>query len=109
MRKLLAILAAIGALLFNEVSARADFNDGMEAYNRGDYETARQEFEPNAKAGVPRNQIHLGLAYLQDDVDDAHVVQRNKAKAVYWFRKAARQGKAKAQWAARRRSMAGGK
>jgi hypothetical protein len=43
MRRILASLAVVGALLFSAGSAWADFDDGVAAYERGDYATALQE------------------------------------------------------------------
>jgi len=39
MRRILATLAVVGALLFGAGSAWADFDDGLAAYDRGDYAT----------------------------------------------------------------------
>ena len=39
MRRIAATLAVVGALLFSVGSAWADFDDGVAAYERGDYAT----------------------------------------------------------------------
>ena len=51
MRHILATLAVVGALLFSAGSAWADFDDGLAAYQRGDYATALKEFRPLAEQG----------------------------------------------------------
>ena len=56
MRRILATLAVVGALLFSAGSAWADFDDGWAAYERGDYATAFQEFLPYAEQGNAKAQ-----------------------------------------------------
>jgi uncharacterized protein len=51
MRRIAATLAVVGALLFSAGSAWADFDDGLAAAERGDYETAYREFLPLAEQG----------------------------------------------------------
>ena len=51
MRRIAATLAVVGALLFSAGSAWADFDDGLAAPERGDYETAYREFLPLAEQG----------------------------------------------------------
>jgi hypothetical protein len=51
MRRIAATLAVVGALLFSAGSAWADFDDGLAAYQRGDYATALKEFRPLAEQG----------------------------------------------------------
>ena len=51
MRRILATLAVVVALLFSAGSAWADFDDGLAAAERGDYETAYREFLPLAEQG----------------------------------------------------------
>ncbi len=45
--------------------AWADFKAGVEAYERGDYETALTEFRPLAQQGVASVQFGLGFIYHQ--------------------------------------------
>ena len=74
------------------VPAWADFQAGMDAYNRGDYGTAFRVWRPLAEQGDANVQVLLGILYekgqygLQDSV-----------QAVLWFEKAAAQGNANAQ------------
>ena len=72
--------------------ARADFQAGMDAYNRGDFKTALREWQPLADQGDPRAQFSFGLLYENGDG-----VPRDYAKARQWYEKAAAQGDAKAQ------------
>ena len=70
----------------------ADFHAGLEAYQKGDYVTAAQEWRPLADQGDVESQFNLGLLYL-----DGHGVPKSSAEAVTWFRRAAEQGYAPAQ------------
>ncbi len=56
MRRILATLAVVGALLFSAGSAWADLNDCMAAAQRGDFATAFQEWLPLAEQGDARAQ-----------------------------------------------------
>jgi uncharacterized protein len=73
-------------------TARADFQAGMDAYNREDFKTALHEWQPLADHGDARAQFSLGLLYENGDG-----VPRDYAKARQWYEKAAAQGDAKAQ------------
>ncbi len=80
------------ALVILAAPARADFETGEAAYDRGDYATAFQEFRPLAEQGHAEAQFNLGfMRSIGQGVpqDDAH--------AVLWYRKAAEQGHAMAQ------------
>src|SRR5689334_20768694 len=65
----------------------ADFQAGLDAYNRGDYATALREWQPLADKGEAHSQYNLGLLYAR-----ALGVPRDYAKAAEWYRKAAEQG-----------------
>ena len=45
----------------------ADFQAGMEAYNRGDFKTALREWQPLAEQGDARAQFYFGLLYENGD------------------------------------------
>src|ERR1700734_715276 len=81
---LAAVLAAIPAL--------ADFQAGLDAYQKGDYVGAAKEWRPMAEAGDPIAQFNLGLLYL-----DGHGVPQSSVEAANWFRRAAEQDYAQAQ------------
>ena len=63
MRRIAATLAVVVALLFSAGSAWADYDDGMAAYDRGDYATALQEWRPLAEQGHADAQYNLGMMY----------------------------------------------
>jgi hypothetical protein len=71
----------------------ADYTDGFDAYNRGDYATAYEEWLPLAKLGSAIAQTNLGIMYLQ-----RRVAQQGYKEAFKWFRLAAEQGYANAQY-----------
>ena len=62
MRRIAATLTVV-ALLFSAGSAWADLDDGVAAYESGDYATALQEWRPLAEQGVAEAQFSLGLMY----------------------------------------------
>ena len=64
-----------------------DFQEGMDAANRGDFERAFEIWEPLAKRGSAPAQFNLGLMY-----DKGEGVKRNYKMAVKWYKLAARQG-----------------
>ena len=87
MHLLAATLAVVGALLFSAGSAWADFDDGVAAYDRGDFATALREFRTLAEQGHANAQYYLGSMHY-----DGIGVTKNDAEAVKWFRRAAKQG-----------------
>ena len=52
MRRILATLAVVGALLFSAGSAWADLDEGMAAFKRGDSATAFLEWFTSAEQGL---------------------------------------------------------
>jgi uncharacterized protein len=68
------------------VSAFADFQTGLDAYQKGDYVGAAKEWRPLAEEGDATAQFNLGLLYL-----DGHGVPQNPVEAASWFRRAAEQ------------------
>jgi len=81
---------------FLAIPVLADFQAGLDAFQKGDYITAAKEWRPLAEQGVPIAQFNLGLLYL-----DGHGVPQSDAEAANWFRRAAEQDYAPAQqtWA----------
>ncbi len=73
--------------------AWAGFDEGMAAYNRGDYATALREWRPLADQGDAVAQYNLGAMY-----DEGLGVPQDYVQAVKWSRKAAEQGHASAQY-----------
>ena len=92
MRHLIVVLFSV-ALLQAPNLARADFDGGMAAFQRGDYETALEEFRALADQGDADAQYMLGGMYSA-----GRGVPRNYIKAVRWSRLAAEQGHAEAQF-----------
>jgi hypothetical protein len=86
--KLLLLLTA----LFMQPFAYAGFEEGVAAYQKGDYSTAFKELKPLAEQGYAQAQYNLGLMYARG----SGVAQDDK-QAVSWYRKAAEQGVAMAQ------------
>jgi len=79
------ILGSVGAVA-------GPWEDGMAAYNRGDYVPAIQVFRAMAQRGNAKAQAALGVMYRR-----GQGVSRNPARAFVWFSRAAAQGDAKAK------------
>jgi clan AA aspartic protease (TIGR02281 family) len=67
-------------------------SDGVNAYGRKDYATAKRTLRPLAERGSTIAQFYLGLSY-----ERGKSVSETEAEAVSWFHKAAEQGLAAAQ------------
>jgi TPR repeat protein len=68
------------------------WEDGMAAYNRGDYVPAIRLFRPLAEKGNPKAQSVLGVMYRR-----GQGVARNSAHAFVWLTLAAARGDARAK------------
>jgi TPR repeat protein len=68
------------------------WEDGMAAYNRGDYMPAIRLFRPLAENGNAKAQNVLGVMYRRGEG-----VARNSVRAFLWFSRAAARGDAKAR------------
>jgi TPR repeat protein len=79
-------------LLLWPALAHADFQAGLDAYKRGDYAIALNNWLPLAEQGDASAQYLLGLLY-----HDGKGVPQDYAQARDWYRKAAEQGNASAQ------------
>ncbi len=90
MRRLVAALSVW--LLWTTAAPAADFQAGLDAYNRGDYAAAYRELLPLAEQGDAGAQFRLGVMY-----DEGRGVPQSDAQAAEWYRKAAEQGNAVAQ------------
>jgi uncharacterized protein len=71
---------------------RADVRAGVEAYKKGEYETALREFADLAESGDPRAQYNLAVMYLK-----GRGVEKNLARAFDLQQRAAKGGLAAAQ------------
>ena len=72
--------------------AYADSNDALDAYNKGDYKSAVNEWSSLADQGNATAQFNLALMY-----EDGKGVLKDYKQAVKWYRRAADQGHAIAQ------------
>jgi len=68
------------------------WEDGMAAYNRGDYLPAIRLFRPLAEQGNAKAQNVLGVMYRRGEG-----VARNSVRAFMWFSRAAARGDARAK------------
>jgi TPR repeat protein len=84
--------AILLALLFNTALAQT-FEEGVSAYNGGDYETAFEVFHSLADQGMAEAQFNLALMY-----DNGDGVTQDYSEAVHWYKAAAQQGNASAQY-----------
>jgi TPR repeat protein len=87
-------LIAIGLVAIELTTpASAGLDDGLAAYNRGDYATAYRELAPAAAGGSPVAQYNLARLYLSGEG-----VSRDSAEGLKWLRKAALAGVGLAQY-----------
>ena len=70
----------------------ADFQNGMDAAQRGDFATALKEWKPLAEQGDAHTQYNLGVMYRK-----GRGITRNYKTAVEWYTRAADQEDASAQ------------
>ncbi len=63
------IISAVIVLIGLAAPAWAGFDEGVAAYERGDYESALREFRPLAEQGVADAQYNLALAMVDCDFD----------------------------------------
>jgi TPR repeat protein len=85
------LLAAVQIWGFSAAFA-GPWEDGMVAYNRGDYLPAMRLFRPLADRGNPKAQNLLGVMYRK-----GQGVTRNSVRAFVWFSRAAARGDARAK------------
>lgn len=78
-------------LFATTLSFGANFQDGVNAYEKGDYKTAFTIFEDLASKGDADSQRNLGLMYY-----NGQGVKQDYKKAIEWYEKAATQGYASA-------------
>ena len=92
MTKFLLHISLLVGLVLVPALGWADFQAGVDAANRGDYDTALAEFRPLAEQGNELAQSNLGVMY-----DLGQGVPQDYQEAAKWFRLAADQGQAMAQ------------
>ena len=71
----------------------SSYQEGVDAYERGNYDTALKEFRPLADQGDPLAQATLGLMYAEGEG-----VAQDYQEAARWYRLAAEQGDASGQF-----------
>jgi TPR repeat protein len=83
----------VAAQIVSSLAAIAGpWEDGMAAYNRGDYVPASRVFRSLAEQGNAKAQTVLGLMYRRGEG-----VSRNSVRAFLWFSRAAARGDARAK------------
>jgi TPR repeat protein len=94
MRKLIATACVIAAALVvpADRAGAGPWEDGMAAYNRGDYVPAMQLVRPLAQGGNAKAQALLGMMYRRGEG-----VAKNSARAFMWLSRAAHRGDREAQ------------
>lgn len=88
---ILAVLVIFAAAIGLPAGA-ADFNEGCEAFDRGDFERAMEEWEPLAEQGHPAAQFRLGCLYAF-----GQGVEQDYTQALSLYQESAGQGDADAQ------------
>ena len=91
-RPFITLVAALCLSLANSASY-ADFDKGLDAFDRQDYTTAFEHFKDPAEQGNVYAQSYLGNMYA-----NGQGVVKNEQIAVEWFQKAAEQDSAEAQY-----------
>jgi uncharacterized protein len=91
LRKIRLLVFVLSLNLTAPVAA-GPLEDGLTAYDRGDYATAMRLFRPLANHGNAEAQNNVGVMY-----EKGQGVSQNHTEAVKWYRKAANQGNALAQ------------
>ncbi len=90
--RLLVRALPLAALALVAAPAAADVKDGVDAWQRGDYQTAVAEWRPLAIDGNPDAQFNLGQAYKL-----GRGVPADLRQAESWYRRAAKQGHLQAE------------
>ena len=94
MNKLICLsLAALLVFLLATLSLAGNFEDGLAAVERGDFDSAHELWLIEAEKGNVKAQFNLGLMY-----DSGMGVSQDYKKALNWYRKAADQGHTKSQY-----------
>jgi clan AA aspartic protease (TIGR02281 family) len=87
-----ALFAGFPLIALVTIAAAEPLSDGVNAYARKEYATAKRILRPLAERGSAIAQFYLGLAY-----ERGKSVSESEAEAVSWFRKAAEHGLAASQ------------
>lgn len=92
MKKWILASAIVAAQLTGFAAVAGPWEDGMAAYNRGDYVPAFRLFRPLAEQGNARAQTVLGVMFRKGEG-----VPKNRVRARMWFSLAAKRGDADAR------------
>lgn len=87
----LATVGLAGGLAFGVTPAHADVREGVDAWSRGDYDTAVAQWQIPANKGDPDAMFNMGQAYKL-----GRGVPRDMAKAEDYYRRAAQKGHVRA-------------
>ena len=87
------LLTGAAVMLWTVPVLFGDTTAGMQAFRKGDYQTAYREWKAAANQGQAEAQYNLGLLYLK-----GLGVAKDPAEAFRWLRLAADQGQANAQF-----------
>ncbi len=93
MRASYGVFVLVLALALSAPVSAADFQAGWEAYKRGDYAMALEEWLPLAEQGDTKAQYNLAIIYAK-----GQGVPQDYTEAAKWVRLAAEQGDANAQY-----------
>jgi TPR repeat protein len=93
MRRYLVAIIGVFSLAFSSAAAAGDYQDGRDAYNAGDFDTAMAVWAPAAESGDADSQFGMGLLY-----SEGIVVPMDDIQALKWFGLAADQGHGDAQY-----------
>lgn len=67
--------------------ALAGYDEGMQAYTNGDFDTAAREFAALAEKGEAESQYMLGMLY-----EEGQGIAKDDVQAAYWYARAADKG-----------------
>ena len=91
-RMMVGGLIVAAQILGSAAALAGPWEDGMAAYNRGDYVPAMRVFRAMAEQGNAKAQSVLGVMYRR-----GQGVSRNPVRAFLWFSRAAARGDTKAR------------
>ena len=91
-RMMVGGLIVAAQILGSAAALAGPWEDGMAAYNRGDYVPAMRVFRAMAEQGNAKAQSVLGVMYRH-----GQGVSRNPVRAFLWFSRAAARGDTKAR------------
>ncbi len=71
----------------------SEYEKGTKAFAEGDFKAAANYWLADAYLGSPEAQFNIGVLYIE-----GKGVRENRGEAIFWFRKAAKQGHQEAQY-----------